>query len=67
MCYLTIAAAAAYYICLIVYALQISGHYATLAPTWTAFLPAIVLEAMALLRRNLQVYGHYFDDVYEEY
>ena len=67
MAYLTIAAAVAYYVLLIIYALQISGHYATLAPTWTVFLPAIVLEVMALLVRNLNVYGHYFDDVFEEY
>jgi len=67
MCYLTILAAAAYYIFLVIYALRIADHYATLLPTWTAFLPAIVLEMMILLRRNLHTYGNYFDDVYEEY
>lgn len=67
MCYLTMAGAAAYYVFLVIYALRIADHYATLLPTWAAFLPAIALEMMILLRRNLHTYGNYFDDVYEEY
>lgn len=47
-------AAGAFYILLIVYAMRISeDQYATLYPNLFALLPAVVLEAMALTRRNV--------------
>ena len=53
-----------FYILLIYYALKISDmQYATLAPTWVTFMPAIVIGAMVLLNRNVFVYGNYFDDI----
>lgn len=43
-----------FYILLIIYALRIADlEYATLYPNFFAFLPAVVLESMALVRRNL--------------
>lgn len=47
-------AAGAFYLLMIVYAMRISeDQYATLYPNLFALLPAVVLEAMALTRRNV--------------
>lgn len=62
-CVFTIIAAGVYYILLIYYAMQISeDFFATLLPTWTVFLPAVVLEMMVLTLRNIRNYGHYLDE-----
>ena len=56
-----------FYFLLIHYALRISDlQYATLAPTWVAFLPAVVIAMMILLNRNVAKFGNYFDDITEE-
>ena len=68
--YLSLGIAAAggvFYFLLIHYALRISDlQYATLAPTWVAFLPAVVIAMMILLNRNVAKFGNYFDDIIEE-
>lgn len=68
--YLSLGIAAAggvFYFLLIHYALRISDlQYATLAPTWVAFLPAVVIAMMILLNRNVAKFGNYFDDITEE-
>ena len=63
MCDIAILAAGIYYVLLVVYALRISDvYFATLAPTWVAFMPAVVLEMMVLTHRNVIKYGHYLDE-----
>jgi len=58
---------AVFYALVIIYALRISDmHYATLAPTWVTFMPAIVLAMMVFLNRNVARFGNYFDDIVEE-
>lgn len=68
--YLSLGIAAAggvFYFLLIHYALRISDlQYATLAPTWVAFLPAVVIAMMILLNRNVAKFGNYFDDIQED-
>ena len=68
--YLSLGIAAAggvFYFLLIHYALRISDlQYATLAPTWVAFLPAVVIAMMILLNRNVSKFGNYFDDIIED-
>lgn len=52
--YFTITAAGLFYIMMIVYAFRMTDqHYATLYPNFAAILPAIVLQAMVLIRRNI--------------
>lgn len=66
-CFFTIGAAGLYYVFLVYYALRISGEqYCTLAPTWTVILPAIVLEMMILVFRNVTRYGTYLEEVTDE-
>ena len=67
LCDVAIVASAAYYLLLVIYSMRISDiHFATMAPTWRLFLPAIVLEMMALTHRNVMKYGHYMDDADDE-
>ena len=67
MCDITMIAAGVYYVLLVIYALRISdAQYATLAPTWAAFMPAVVLEMMILVHRNVLKYGHFLDETPEE-
>ena len=54
MIYATIAAAGIFYVLMLVYAMRMSDqHYATLYPNFAAVLPAVVLQAMILVRRNI--------------
>lgn len=53
-----------FYGMLIHYAMKISDEFfATLTPTWTAFMPAITMVMMILVHRNVMMYGNYFDDL----
>lgn len=60
---LTMTAAGLFYVFWIYYAVKISGEYATLAPTWTAFMPAVVIAMMLAVFRNVMKHGHYFDEI----
>ena len=52
--YVVTAAAGLFYILMFVYALRMSDeHYVTLYPNFAAIFPAIVLQAMLLVRRNM--------------
>ena len=52
--FFTAVIAGSYYVLMIYYAVQISDNqFATLYPTWTAILPAIVCQMMLLVRRNV--------------
>ena len=54
LCFITIGFASAYYVLLIYYALRIEeAYFATLSPSWIAILPAIVLQLMLLIRREM--------------
>ncbi|MBR6118433.1 MAG: hypothetical protein IKQ11_06230 [Paludibacteraceae bacterium] len=63
MTFVIMAEGAVFYGLLIYYALKISGEYATLAPTWVAFMPALIIAMMIALNRNVTQYGNYFDDI----
>ena len=55
--------AGAYYLLMAYYAMKISDlHYATLYPTVMAILPAIVLQMMVLVQRNVRHIGMYRDE-----
>ena len=63
-CLFTIAAAAGYYICGIYYYMMITNtFFPTIAPTWIAILPAVVIEMMVLTRKNVLTYGNYLDEI----
>lgn len=52
-----------YYVFMAYYAMKISeDHYATLYPTFMAFLPAIVLQMMILVQQNIRREGMYRDE-----
>jgi len=54
LCVLAVIFAGAYYIIMIYYAMQITENYfATLTPNLWAVLPAIVLQLMLIVRRNV--------------
>jgi hypothetical protein len=56
-------AAGVYYLFMAYYAMKISDlHYATLYPTVMAILPAIVLQMMVLVQRNVRHIGMYRDE-----
>ena len=62
--FVIMALAGVFYVLLVYYALRISDmEFATLAPTWSAFMPAVVIAMMVLLNRNVIQYGNYFDDI----
>lgn len=66
MCDITMVAAGAYYVLLIIYALRIGDvYFPTIGVSWGTFLPAIVLEMMVLTHGNVHRYGHYLDDEIE--
>jgi len=66
MTWLIMALVAVFYVLVIIYSQRISDlHFATLAPTWSAFMPAVVLAMMILLNRNVARFGMYFDDIVE--
>ena len=57
----------AFYVLMIIYAQRITDlEYATLAPSWGAFLPAVVITMMILLNRNVAKFGNVLDEVIEE-
>ena len=60
-----IAVCALFYFFIIKYAQDISYDFVTLAPTWVAFMPAVVIAMMILLNRNVARFGNYFDDIAE--
>lgn len=54
LCNITAFAAGIYYILIIYYAIQITDiHYTTLYPNITILFPAIVLQTMVLVRKNI--------------
>ena len=54
LCIIAVVLAGAYYILMIYYAMQITeNHFATLTPNFWAVLPAIVLQLMLIVRRNV--------------
>ena len=54
ICTVVIVVAGIYYALMVYYAIQIADlHYATLYPSWTAVLPAIVLQMMIMTRQNV--------------
>ena len=54
LCIIAALLAGAYYILMIIYAIQITEvHFATLTPNLWAVLPAIVLQLMLMVRRNV--------------
>jgi peptidoglycan/LPS O-acetylase OafA/YrhL len=54
LCVVTAVLAGAYYIVMVYYAMKMTDtHYTTLSPTIYAVLPAIVLQLMLLVRRNV--------------
>lgn len=64
MSWFIFAMAILFYVFLLIYALHITNlYFATIAPSWTAIMPFIVLIMMVLLNRNVTVYGNYFDDI----
>lgn len=66
MCDITMVAAGAYYVLLVIYALRIADTYfATMGVAWGTLLPAVVLEMMVLTHGNVRRYGHYLDDEIE--
>lgn len=64
---ITACIAGAYYVFMAYYAMKIAeDHYATLYPTITAFLPAIVLQMMILVQQNVRREGMYRDEEEQE-
>ena len=58
--------AGVYYLFMAYYAMQITeDHYATLYPTFMAFLPAVVLQMMILVQQNVRREGMYRDEEVE--